>query len=44
MLFPDLFDAKVIHHKGKCSGKPFVLPQARSVDAFIIPLGLKSFS
>ncbi len=43
MLVANIFYAKVIHDKGEWNGTPFVLPQVKSVDAFIIPMGHKPF-
>ena len=44
MLFTDMLDPEIIHHKSECDGPQYVPPQARSVDALVIHVGGESFS
>ena len=43
MLFTNVFDAKVINHKGELNGAPFVGPQPRDQLALVVAMGIEGF-
>ena len=43
MFFADIFDAKVIDHKGELNRSPVVGPQPRDQRALTVSLGVEAF-
>ncbi len=42
MLFTQIFNSKIIHHKGEVNWVGFMFPKPGSVDTLVIPMGGES--